>query len=58
VIGNHDGSDGLKLGDIPELEVEAPKVKFIKTLPMLIVRQELSKADLFSIICGQSESLF
>jgi len=58
VIGNHDGSDGLRLGDIPELEIEPPKVKFIKTPPMLIVKQELSNADLFSIICGQFESLF
>jgi hypothetical protein len=44
VIGNHDGSDGLRLGDIPELEVEEGRVKFIKTPPMLIVKQELSKA--------------
>jgi len=44
VIGKDDGSDGLKLGDIPELEIEAGKVKFIKIPPMLIVRQELSKA--------------
>jgi predicted Holliday junction resolvase-like endonuclease len=58
VNGNHDGSDGLKLGDMPELEIEPPKVKFIKTPPMLIVKQELSNADLFSIICGQFESLF
>ncbi len=32
VIGKDDGSDGLKLGDIPELEIEAGKVKFIKNL--------------------------
>ena len=45
VIGNHDGSDGLRLGDIPELEVEeGRRVKFLKAPPMLIVRQELSKA--------------
>jgi len=25
VIGNHDGSDGLRLGDVPELEVEYTK---------------------------------
>ena len=44
VIGKDDGSDGLRLGDIPELEIEAGRVRFIKTPPMLIVRQELSKA--------------
>jgi hypothetical protein len=30
VIGKDEGSDGLRLGDIPELEIEAGKVKFIK----------------------------
>jgi len=44
VIGNHDGSDGLRLGDVPELEVGEGRVKFRKVPPMLIVRQELSKA--------------
>jgi hypothetical protein len=44
VTGNHDGSDGLRLGDIPELEIEEGRVKFRKTPPMLIVKQELSKA--------------
>jgi hypothetical protein len=44
VIGKDDGSDGLRLGDIPKLEIEAERVKFIKIPPMLIVRQELSKA--------------
>ena len=29
VIGKDDGSDGLRLGDIPELEIEAGRVKFI-----------------------------
>jgi ribosomal protein S13 len=46
VTGNHDGSDGLRLGDIPELEIEEGRVKFRKTPPMLIVKQELSKAIL------------
>jgi hypothetical protein len=44
VIGKDDGSDGLRLGDIPEPEIEEGRVKFRKTPPMLIVRQELSKA--------------
>jgi hypothetical protein len=44
VIGKDDGSDGLRLGDIPELEIQDGKVRFIKIPPMLIVRQELSKA--------------
>jgi len=44
VIGNHDGSNGLRLGDIPELEIEEGRVKFRKAPPMLIVKQELSKA--------------
>jgi len=44
VIGSHDGSDGLKLGDVPELELSGGRVKFRKVPPMLVVRQELSKA--------------
>jgi hypothetical protein len=43
VIGNHDGSDGLRLGDIPELEIQEGMARFRKIPPMLIVRQELSK---------------
>jgi len=43
-IGNFDGSDGLKLSDLPEVVLEAKAVS-IRTVPtMIVVRQTLSKA--------------
>jgi hypothetical protein len=42
-IGNHDGSDGLMLKDIPELCIEEGKVVFEKTPTMVVVRPSLSK---------------
>jgi len=41
-IGNHDGSDGLMLKDIPELHIEEGKVVFA-TPTMVVVRPSLSK---------------
>jgi len=42
-IGNHDGSDGLKLKDLPELRTQDGKVSFDKIPTMIIVRAGLSK---------------
>jgi len=42
-IGNHDGSDGLKLKDLPELRTRDGKVSFDKIPTMIIVRAGLSK---------------
>jgi hypothetical protein len=42
-LGNHDGSDGLTLGDLPELEIEHGKVVFGKVPTMVVVRFNLSK---------------
>jgi hypothetical protein len=44
VLGNHDGSDGLMLRDLPELKVKNGKVEFEKTPAMIVVRPTLSKA--------------
>jgi integrase len=44
VIGNYYGNDGLRVGDLPELEVKEGKIMFAKTPTMIIVRSELSKA--------------
>jgi integrase len=44
VIGNYYGNDGLRVGDLPELEIKDGKVTFSKTPTMVIVRSELSKA--------------
>jgi len=42
-IGNHDGSDGLTLKDLPELKVEGKQVTFDKIPTMVVVRSSLSK---------------
>ncbi len=44
VIGNYMGEDGLKLSDIPDLEILENSVNFRKIPAMVVVRPELSKA--------------
>ncbi|MEM3028508.1 MAG: site-specific integrase, partial [Candidatus Bathyarchaeia archaeon] len=43
-IGNHDGSDGLMIKDLPELKIENGIVVFTKIPTMVVVRPSLSKA--------------
>ncbi|MBI2184979.1 MAG: site-specific integrase [Thaumarchaeota archaeon] len=44
VLGNYDGTDGLVLGDLPELSIKDKEVVF-ETIPtMIVVRPSLSKA--------------
>jgi len=42
-LGNHDGSDGLMLKDLPELRIENGEVLFERVPPMIVVRPALSK---------------
>jgi hypothetical protein len=42
-LGDHTGSDGLMLKDLPELTIEKGKVSFTKTPTMMVVRPPLSK---------------
>jgi len=42
-IGNHDGSDGLMLKDLPEVKIENGEVIFKKIPTMVVVRPTLSK---------------
>jgi len=42
-IGSADGLDGLKIGDLPELEVKNGKVAFAKVPALVIVRKKISK---------------
>lgn len=42
VIGKYDRSDGLRLGDFPELELE-PEIRFTVTPAVIRVRKEISK---------------
>ena len=44
VIGNYLGDNGLKLSDIPDLEILENSVNFKKIPAMVVVRPELSKA--------------
>jgi len=43
VLGNYRGTDGLKVRDIPELEIGS-RVEFVRVPAMVIVRANLSKA--------------
>ncbi len=43
-IGNYRGDDGLRLGDLPELVLEAESAKFKQKPALVIVRKLLSKA--------------
>ena len=42
-IGNYDGSDGLMLKDLPELNIDDGKITFEKIPTMVMVRSTLSK---------------
>ena len=44
VLADYTGEDGLKIGDLPELSVEANEVNFEKIPTMIVIRPELSKA--------------
>jgi hypothetical protein len=44
VLGNHDGTDGLVLGDIPDIVTENGKAMCISIPPRIMVRRTLSKA--------------
>jgi len=43
-LGNYEGGDGIRLGDLPEAEIRPDGVEFTKVPTMLIVRKSLSKA--------------
>jgi len=45
-LGNHDGTDGLEIRDLPEVQIdrEAKKVTFTRVPTMVIVRKKISKA--------------
>jgi integrase len=45
VIGNAEGDDGLRIGDLPELVVEGDHVSFSRVPTMVEVRTSLSKAN-------------
>jgi len=44
VLGNYRGTDGLKIRDFPDLEIQGDRVKFRRVPAMVIVRANLNKA--------------
>lgn len=49
-VGNYEGTDGLRIGDLPELRIAPPggeaevNVTFARVPTMVVVRAELGKA--------------
>ncbi|MBX8642754.1 MAG: site-specific integrase, partial [Thermoplasmata archaeon] len=43
VLGNYNGSDGLRLSDFPELQLQNETVTFLKVPTLVRIRRELSK---------------
>lgn len=43
VLGNYEGTDGLRIKDLPEMIIESGKVSFESVPTRIIVREELSK---------------
>jgi hypothetical protein len=43
VLGNYEGQDGLRVADLPELEIKHDNVSFGRKPALVIVRRELSK---------------
>jgi integrase len=43
-LGNHRGTDGLRVGDLPEMRIRDGRVEFERVPTMVVVRRELSKA--------------
>jgi len=42
-LGNYEGTDGLRIRDLPELSLDGGKVEFKRIPTMVVVRKELSK---------------
>ena len=45
VLGNNDGTDGLRIRDLPDLVIHGDKAKCVRTPSRVIVRKELSKTN-------------
>ena len=44
VLGNYKGQDGLRIADLPEIEIESDTVHFARKPALVVVRKDLSKA--------------
>ncbi len=45
VLGNYRGTDGLRISDIPDMEIKEGVVSFTKIPVRIVIRSELSKKD-------------
>lgn len=43
-LGNYEGTDGLRVRDLPEMRLDRKSVRFERIPAVVIVREELSKA--------------
>lgn len=43
-LGNYDGTDGLRVGDLPEMRLNQEGVRFERIPTIVLIRRELSKA--------------
>ncbi|MEP0826645.1 MAG: site-specific integrase [Nitrososphaera sp.] len=43
-LGNHDGTDGLMMKDLPDIVIQQGVARVLQTPPMIVVRKTLSKA--------------
>lgn len=58
VVGNYSGTDGLKLGDLPDLALSSSKAYFQIHPPMVVVRRPISKSrrQYFAFLTSAAES--
>ncbi|HEY5539055.1 MAG TPA: hypothetical protein VIL58_05910, partial [Thermoplasmata archaeon] len=55
VLGNHDATDGLVIGDLPDLDLTDDKVKITRHPMQIVVRRQLSKIRkrYLTFLCGE-----
>ncbi len=56
-LGNHDGSDGLRLGDFVEAEIRPDGIEFTKVPTVLVVRRSPSKAPILHVCAAADNNL-
>ncbi|MCL4436412.1 MAG: site-specific integrase [Thaumarchaeota archaeon] len=44
VVGSYEATDGLRIGDLPEMKIEGENITFLNIPTLVVVRRELSKA--------------
>ena len=59
VVGLHDGSDGLRIGDLVDMEITQGRITMARDPCMVVIRSELSKTrrQYFTFIGGFAASI-